>query len=51
MEVQLLTRAADLFQQTDLIDPMIELHSNNPFMLKQYLKRKREFVNELIAIP
>ena len=44
------TRAADLLEQIERIDPLIKLHADNFFMRDQYLKRKQEFVQELSAI-
>lgn len=44
------TRAADLLEQIDLVNPMIELHVDNDFMREQYPERKRKFVPELSDI-
>lgn len=44
------TRFADLLEQIDLINPMIELHADDPLMRDQYQRRKEAFVREMSAI-
>ncbi|NJC25686.1 hypothetical protein [Neolewinella antarctica] len=44
------TRAADLLEQIERINPLITLNAADPFARDQYLRRKQEFVDELSAI-
>ena len=44
------TRVADLVEQIQRIDKMIELHADTPFMRDQYKRRKQEWVDEFAQI-
>ena len=41
-------RVLDLLEQIDAVNEMIELHSDDAFMLDRYIYRKEEFVKELV---